>query len=75
MDVHCLRGCFRCRVSVNLRNAKEGFFNRQFSISFNQTTLDGNVDRFNTVYGGFEPDVTNTIFVHGELDPWRTIGR
>ncbi|KAG4068454.1 hypothetical protein HA402_004794 [Bradysia odoriphaga] len=46
-----------------------------FGEGFSQTTVDENVDRFNTVYGGLNPEVTNTIFVHGELDPWRTIGR
>lgn len=37
--------------------------------------MDENVSRFNTAYGAFNPNVTNTIFVHGELDPWRSIGR
>lgn len=43
--------------------------------SFTQENIDNNVSRFNVAYGAFEPAVTNTIFVHGELDPWRSIGR
>lgn len=44
--------------------------------SFNQENLDANVDRFNTAFGALEPaGVTNTIFVNGELDPWRSIAR
>ncbi|KAJ6628026.1 putative serine protease F56F10.1 [Pseudolycoriella hygida] len=46
-----------------------------FGDTFNQETIDANVNRFNTMYGGFDPSVTNTIFVHGELDPWRSVGR
>ncbi len=48
---------------------------RKIPYRFNQTTIDDNVNRFNTIYGGFDPSVTNTIFVHGEFDPWRSVGR
>lgn len=44
------------------------------TFSFNQENIDNNVDRFNTAFGELNPSVTNTIFVHGELDPWRSIG-
>lgn len=47
----------------------------QIQIRFTQVAIDENVNRFNTAFGGINPSVTNTIFVHGELDPWRTIGR
>jgi len=45
-----------------------------FGDNFNQTTLHANSGRFNTVYGGLNPSVTNTIFVHGQYDPWRSVG-
>lgn len=47
----------------------------KISNRFTQDAIDDNVSRFNTAYGALDPTVTNTIFVHGELDPWRTIGR
>lgn len=42
--------------------------------SFNQVNIDNNVNRFNSGFGELNPGVTNTIFMHGELDPWRSIG-
>lgn len=33
-----------------------------------------NVQRFNNLRGGLTPTVTNVLFVHGQFDPWRSIG-
>lgn len=30
--------------------------------------------RFNTAFGGVTPRASNAIYIHGELDPWRTVG-
>lgn len=30
--------------------------------------------RFNNAFGGLTPRATNVLFVHGQLDPWRTVG-
>lgn len=42
---------------------------------FTSTRLERNSDRFNTIYGGLDPDVTNAVFVYGQHDPWNVIGR
>lgn len=42
--------------------------------SFNAQTLQQNSARFNTVYGGLNPGITNALFVHGQYDPWRSAG-
>lgn len=33
-----------------------------------------NVQRFNNLRGGLNPAATNVIYVHGQFDPWRSIG-
>lgn len=33
-----------------------------------------NVQRTNTIYGGFQPAVRNVYSTHGQLDPWRPMG-
>lgn len=33
-----------------------------------------NVERFNILRGGLNPSATNVLYVHGQLDPWRSIG-
>lgn len=51
-------------------------FISQKSISrFTEERLHRNSERFNTLYGGLEPDVTNAVFVYGQHDPWSVIGR
>lgn len=32
------------------------------------------IDRKNVLYGGLQPTITNVIFTHGHLDPWRAMG-
>jgi len=36
--------------------------------------LVSNIERFNTVRGGLNPGATNVLYVHGQLDPTRSIG-
>jgi hypothetical protein len=45
-----------------------------FGPSFNEENLHLNSDRFNTIYGALNPQVTNVLFVHGQYDPWRSSG-
>jgi len=45
-----------------------------FGEAFDRATIDENIVRFNTIFGALNPAVTNTIFVQGELDPWRSLG-
>lgn len=33
-----------------------------------------NVQRFNNLRGGLTPAATNVLYVHGQFDPWRSIG-
>lgn len=33
-----------------------------------------NSARFNTAFGGLAPRASNVLYVHGQLDPWRTVG-
>lgn len=54
--------------------AKNDENNIQICYSFNATTLQQNSARFNTVYGGLNPSITNALFVHGQYDPWRSAG-
>lgn len=32
------------------------------------------VQQKNTVYGALNPAVSNVVFTHGQLDPWRSMG-
>lgn len=45
-----------------------------FGENFNNASVYRNSDRLNVVHGGLNPEVTNVIFTHGKIDPWRTIG-
>ncbi|XP_037043766.1 putative serine protease K12H4.7 isoform X2 [Bradysia coprophila] len=46
-----------------------------FGERFTEERLENNSDRFNTLFGGLNPDVTNAVFVYGQHDPWSVIGR
>lgn len=46
-----------------------------FGDSFTEERLHRNSERFNILYGGLEPQVTNAVFVYGQHDPWSVIGR
>lgn len=50
------------------------FCEEVFENAFNNVTAHRSADRINVAHGGLNPAVTNVVFSHGELDPWRTIG-
>lgn len=41
---------------------------------FNRANIEANIKRTNDKYGGLKPNLTNVIFVHGEIDPWHRLG-
>lgn len=41
---------------------------------FDESRLQNNADRTNVIYGGWNPEVTNVFFTHGQIDPWRAMG-
>nr|XP_022921264.1 putative serine protease K12H4.7 [Onthophagus taurus] len=45
-----------------------------FGSKYNATFLNDAVDRTNLIYGAFDIDVTNVVFVHGSIDPWHALG-
>lgn len=45
-----------------------------YSRSFTNDTLPSVIQRKNAMYGAMNPAVTNVIFTHGHLDPWRMMG-
>ena len=54
------------------------FFERKcmdaFGEDFNHERLADNVANTNHEYGGFQPNVSNVVFVHGSIDPWHAMG-
>ena len=45
-----------------------------FGVDFTQEMLASNVANTNIEYGGFQPSVSNVVFVHGSIDPWHAMG-
>lgn len=41
---------------------------------FDEERIGEGIQNANNIYGGLKPNVTNVIFVNGELDPWSTLG-
>lgn len=41
---------------------------------FDAIRIENNAARTNVIYGGWNPEVTNVFFTHGQLDPWRAMG-
>ncbi|XP_065208217.1 putative serine protease K12H4.7 isoform X2 [Planococcus citri] len=41
---------------------------------FNESLLEKAVNETNNFYGGLKMNVGNVVFVHGSIDPWRSIG-
>ncbi|XP_052890425.1 putative serine protease K12H4.7 [Anopheles moucheti] len=41
---------------------------------FDEGRMQGNAERTNVIYGGWNPEVTNVFFTQGQLDPWRAMG-
>jgi len=50
------------------------FLLRSFASRFNRRTIEAGIQKTNTIYGGFNLEVTNVYSTHGELDPWRAMG-
>lgn len=48
---------------------------KYFDYRFTEERLNRNSARFNTIYGGLNPDVSNAVFVYGQHDPWSILGR
>lgn len=45
-----------------------------YDFKFNLTSIESNVARTNTQYGGFDLNVRNVYFTHGDVDPWHPMG-
>jgi len=45
-----------------------------FPETFSVEKLDRSIVSFNTMRGGVRPAATNILYVHGQLDPWRSVG-
>ena len=45
-----------------------------FGENFSHEMLANNVANTNIEYGGFHPNVSNVVFVHGSFDPWHAMG-
>jgi hypothetical protein len=43
-------------------------------IRFDEAFIYAAADRVNEVFGGLNPNVNNTINIHGYIDPWRALG-
>ncbi|KAJ0178792.1 hypothetical protein K1T71_005567 [Dendrolimus kikuchii] len=41
---------------------------------FDEEFVFNAVERVNQIFGGLEPNVNNTINIHGYIDPWRALG-
>ena len=46
----------------------------EFHFSFDTGAISEEIARKNTLYGAWNPDVTNVISTHGLVDPWRVMG-
>ncbi|KAK3907644.1 Putative serine protease K12H4.7 [Frankliniella fusca] len=45
-----------------------------FGDAYDETVVAAAVERSNLVFGDRTPDVTNVIFVNGNIDPWHALG-
>ncbi|XP_014367576.2 putative serine protease K12H4.7 [Papilio machaon] len=45
-----------------------------FDQRFDEAFVYDAVDRVNLIFGGLNPDVNNTINIHGTVDPWHALG-
>lgn len=44
--------------------------NDLYDKNFSKKSINQNVQRTNTLYGGFNPDLIRVVFTNGDLDPW-----
>ncbi|XP_026755585.2 putative serine protease K12H4.7 [Galleria mellonella] len=47
---------------------------RIFDIRYDESFTADAIDRVNLIFGGTEPNVNNTINIHGNIDPWHVLG-
>ncbi|CAK1546040.1 unnamed protein product [Leptosia nina] len=47
---------------------------RSYDPRFNEDFVYAAADRVNRVFGGLNPNVNNTINIHGVIDPWHDLG-
>lgn len=45
-----------------------------FGEDFDEKRVDDGVAQTNAMHGGITPNVTNVVFTHGDMDPWRRLG-
>ncbi|XP_063920560.1 putative serine protease K12H4.7 isoform X2 [Zophobas morio] len=45
-----------------------------FGDSYDEDFIDGAVDHTNMLYGGFDIEVSNVVYVYGSIDPWHALG-
>ncbi|XP_052130437.1 putative serine protease K12H4.7 isoform X1 [Frankliniella occidentalis] len=45
-----------------------------FGDAYDESVVTAAIDRSNLVFGDRKPDVTNVIFVNGNIDPWHALG-
>ncbi|CAG9796378.1 unnamed protein product [Diatraea saccharalis] len=45
-----------------------------FGPDFDETRVNTGVRDSNILYGGLKPNVTNVVFVNGDMDPWSKLG-
>ncbi|XP_072940231.1 putative serine protease K12H4.7 [Epargyreus clarus] len=44
-----------------------------FGVGFDKDRVNSGIDKINSMYGGKSPNVTQVVFVNGELDPWSAL--
>lgn len=62
---------FTDNIPVNL------YFNmcsKMYGEEFNEQRVDEGIKNVNEMYQGLEPNVTQVVFVNGDLDPWARLG-
>ncbi|PZC81334.1 hypothetical protein B5X24_HaOG212786 [Helicoverpa armigera] len=47
---------------------------KTYGEEFDERRIDEGIERSNELYGGLQPNVTNVVFVNGDLDPWHRLG-
>uniref|UniRef100_A0A2H1W1T1 SFRICE_017256 n=1 Tax=Spodoptera frugiperda TaxID=7108 RepID=A0A2H1W1T1_SPOFR len=59
-------------------NVPEEFFylmcTKAYGEKFNEKRIDEGIELSNSMYSGLQPNLTNVVFVNGELDPWSRLG-
>ncbi|KAJ2939762.1 hypothetical protein O0L34_g17954 [Tuta absoluta] len=45
-----------------------------FGPDFDEKSIDRSIEETNKMYGGLNPNVTQVVFVNGDMDPWSRLG-